>query len=176
MRCNNCHAVFDEHDMVRVREDYGETYYACPICGDSDVSETEECELCGVTFDPDDLTHGFCLDCLWNAIDYDVALKYMIQKDNGLGLVNFFLEEWFNSDSIKHTSTDLVTFFVALFGKLANQERDNIQYFNLNSKVKIEPSFLNACRTHILPSWPKLIDENADEFAEWYEEYRKESK
>ena len=167
MICKNCGGTFDAVDAVRVREDYGETYLTCPLCGDPDIDEGEECRICGREMDPYKLSDGFCMDCLWAAIDYDVALKYMLSEDDGLGLANFFLDEWFRADCINKTTQELTAFFAALYGRLASAERDLAKLF-----PKTPAPFLEAVRNHIMPGYPNDFDCFAQCFSEWYAEER----
>lgn len=165
MICHNCKTIFDRFDAVKVREDYGEFHYACPACGADDMSETDSCRVCHDEFDAEDLHNGFCMDCLWFAIDYDVALKYMLYEQDGLGLVNFFLDEWFNADCINKTTKELTAFFEALYGKLASAERDRAKLF-----PGIATPFIEALRNHIMPDYPNRFDSYARDFSEWYAE------
>lgn len=56
MKCNYCGKIFDECDRIKVREIHTETdptsveewtENLCPYCGNDDLEETFECEVCG---------------------------------------------------------------------------------------------------------------------------------
>lgn len=167
MICNNCGATFDEQDVVHYREDYGEIFSACPVCGDYDISDSAECVLCGEEMDPGDLREGFCLQCLWDEIDYDVALAYM-QDRQSLG--EFILNDWMGTDSkIGRTTPGFDKFTESVFKQNAHAEE--------TGEVLLggAKNFLRAARKHCLPYYPNGFGMEGGDFAEWYAEYRKEA-
>lgn len=168
MICNRCGRVFSAEDAVTVKESFGEVHPACPGCGADDMVRSAKCDVCGSDFDIDALPNYICIDCLWDAIDYDVALKYMLDNTpDGLELVNFFLVEWFHADPIQRTTPELTAFFTALFCKLAAAEREL-----LRPGWEKMAGFLMACRTHCLPRYPTDFQDGGYDFSDWYVSYR----
>lgn len=164
MICNNCGATFDPADISTYQEDYGELFHACPNCGSSDIEETESCELCGEELRCDELRSGFCLDCLWNAIDHETALAYMKDSDS---LADFMLNSWFGSNvRVISTTDDLNQHFEKVFRGLAQTEE-------LSKQFGISMVFLEACRYYCLPDYPEMFGVEGGEFAEWFSDYRK---
>ena len=67
--CRDCYCSFDEPDKASDYVPYGEgyadlKYCICPNCGSAEITEAAECEECGEAFPLDELTEGFCPDCL----------------------------------------------------------------------------------------------------------------
>ena len=158
MKCGNCGATFDPADIMYRREDYGEKIACCPNCGVSDLIETEECRLCGKEFEEDELREGFCLECLWNSITYDVALDYL--KYSG-ELAEFFLTGW-GCGKLEHSSVEFDTFLEETFKR-------NVALDKLNAQFGGNSDFLKECRYWILPDY-------GSEFAEWYADRLKKAK
>lgn len=121
MRCCNCYHTFRPDDVVLHKEYHGETVACCPSCGVSDIESTETCRVCCDDFTEDDIMFGFCLDCLWDAIDYDLALEYMISSKT---LVDFLLNDWYESQvEIEHCSDSLAALAVEQFRRLVADEK-----------------------------------------------------
>ena len=170
MYCFNCGKFFPDEDVVQRRD--GETalhIYCCPHCGVDDIGESEECSICGKEF-PEGETHsGVCLSCLWEAIDYDVALAYMKSRNNWLA--EFLLVDWFGASIDDHIGSTpaLDAFMEEAFRRLVADEKLRTAL----SKVE-KPKFLEACRVFCLPFY-----HNGDfgcegqTFAEWYAGYIK---
>lgn len=165
MRCENCGETFAPEDVVYHTEKHGfadgfaEKFACCPFCGSSDLIETEACDVCGKKFPDGDIESGYCLDCLWEAIDYDVALAYM--KFNNY-LTEFILEEWFGAVIYDMEVSDkLRAFLEETFLRLVANDK-------LLSNGK-GGEFLNKCRDYCLPYYG-IHEFGADgqEFAEWY--------
>lgn len=168
MRCCNCGSTFDEKDIVLRREDYGEYFECCPVCGVSDLVETEACLICGKEFEDGDLLEGYCLECLWNAIDYDVALEYM--KYAGT-LAEFMVECVFNA-KMKYSSLEFDSFLEETFKRIVADEKLMLSC----SKVE-EAKFLNECRAFCLPGYyNNRFGVDGFEFADWYSDVKKQEK
>ena len=121
MRCCNCYHTFSSDDVVYQNESHGETVACCPSCGVSDMESTSACRICCDDFTEDEIMFGFCLDCLWEAIDYDISLKYMMQ---GKTLVDFLLNDWYESRvDIDYCSDQLFAFSVEQFKRLVADEK-----------------------------------------------------
>lgn len=164
MICENCGARFDAEDRGHYTEAHGEVFACCPNCGSSDISDSERCAICGEEFDEEELREGFCLECLWNAIDYDTALAFMQYDDS---LTDFMLSEWLGAGSISASSYDLDKLLLEIYQKNAEQEKAAAPFSDVHP-------FLQACRTHCLPYYPKDWGMEGRDFAEWYAEHRKE--
>lgn len=157
--CNNCQNLFLRDDTVTVVEKHGERHWACPFCGSDDLTETEECIVCGVPDPPVDLSNGICINCLWDAIDYDIGLEYLTESGQ---IAAFFLHGWFHAGvEIKYSSTRLDAHFRSLYKNLAESET---QLFKLTGD---ERQFLNSVRYWLIPYYPNW-DTDASSFAEWY--------
>lgn len=158
MKCGNCGATFDPADVVYHREDYGEKIACCPVCGVSDLIETEECKLCGKEFEEDNLCEGFCLECLWNAIDYDIALDYLKETGN---LAEFFLERW-GCGKLEHSSVEFDAFLEETF-------RRSVANDKLEAQFGGSSLFLLELRYWFIPDHDKGdFGRFGCEFAEWY--------
>ena len=165
MKCGNCNAVFDELDVAHIREDYGEVFACCPNCGSSDIYETEECKLCGKEFDEDELRDGFCLECLWNAIDYDTALAFLEESDQ---LTEFMLTRM-GAGKLEHSSPEFDAFMAETF-------RREVANDKLTAHFVGETAFLKECRYWILPNYDNGDFGFGCEFAEWYADRLKKAK
>lgn len=169
MKCGNCGATFDPADILYRREDYGEKIACCPVCGVSDLIETEECKLCGKEFEEDDLCEGFCLECLWEAIDYDVALEYLKWREL---LADFMIGDIFGA-KLEYTSFEMNLFLEETFRRYAADEKLRTAW----KHSAIEPEFLIGCRNFILPYHYKgSIGIEGQYFAEWYADRLKQAK
>ena len=163
MFCYNCERAFPASELVQRRD--GETalhIYCCPHCGSDNVGEGEVCQICGRELAEGETSNGFCLSCLWEAIDYDVALAYMLDNDNGL--LKFLLGDWFGASFGEIVSTDaLDKFMQETYRRLVADEK--LRY----ATDKHAPmDFLTACRSFCLPEYPARFGSNGQEFAEWY--------
>lgn len=171
MYCFNCGRFFPDEDVVKRRD--GETalhIYCCPHCGVDDIGESEECAICGKEFVEGEISHGFCLGCLWEAIDYDVALAYM--KDHVNWLAEFILCDWFGASVDDHigTSDSLDAFLEETFRRLVADEKLRCAMCKLE-----EARFLEACRLFCLPYYHSgNFGLEGEQFAEWYAGRKKE--
>lgn len=160
MKCFNCGAIFDAEDIIRIREGSGEVRRGCPVCGADDMDETEPCRICGAEFTEEDLAYGFCLECLWNAIDYETALAYLKETDQ---LCEFLFKYWFNcSGSLTFISDEFRNHMEETFRRIAADEK---------RCSLTDPDFLNACRTMLLPKYPDYFGVDGTDFAGWYAEH-----
>lgn len=175
MYCYNCDKFFPDEDVAQRLD--GETALhinCCPHCGVDDIGESEKCEICGEEFPEGYTRHGFCLNCLWDAIDYDVALEY-IKNDCFGGLAQFILNDWFGASfeggAIMGGSSDsLNAFLEETFRRLVADEKLRCAMCKLG-----EARFLEACRLFCLPDYPSgNFGLEGQEFAEWYARRKKE--
>lgn len=172
MYCCNCGKFFPDEDVVQRRD--GETalhIYCCPHCGMDDIGESEECEICGEQFVDGETSHGFCLHCLWEAIDYDVALEYM-KGDDDIRLTEFILNDWFDGSLEGGVSDNLAQFLEETFRRLVADEKLRCAMCKLE-----QPKFLEACRLFCLPYYSNgNFGDEGEQFAEWYARRKKEAK
>ena len=164
MICNNCGATFDPADIAYYREDYGEVFAACPCCGVADIEETESCELCGEEFRDGDIRSGFCLDCLWAEISYDITLAYLKDTDS---LAEFMIEYIFDAGKVAHSSMDLDRHLEDTFKRMVVEDK-------LNTIIHVGPhDFLDRCKYYLLPDYDSgSFGVEGGEFAEWYADNR----
>ena len=158
MKCYNCGNIFDAAGIVRRREAHGEIISCCPICGASDMEETETCIICGKDIAEYETRQGFCLECLWDTLTYDRALAYM--KDRDL-LCDFLLSDWLEAGKVESISDKLRQHCEETFNRMVADD-----------KLLNRDNFLTACRYFILPSYPDDFGP-ADEggsYAEWLAE------
>lgn len=168
MICYNCGKTFHGNETVRKYDPETGATYCCPCCGDDNIGDSEECAVCGKDFAEGETSNGFCLSCLWEAIDYDVALAYMLDNDNGL--LKFLLGDWFGASFGEIVSTDaLDKFMQETYRRLVADEKIRTAV----SKSE-EPRFLEACRLFCLPHYYNGdFGIEGHEFAEWYAEQTK---
>ena len=172
MYCFNCGKTFHANEIVRKFDwDTGPSY-CCPFCGVDDIAETQECSICGEDFLEGEIYSGFCLGCLWEAIDYDVALAYMKGHENWLA--EFLLGDWFGAsfDDRIGSTPDLDAFLEETFQRLVADEKLRCAMCKLE-----EARFLEACRLFCLPFYPNGdFGAEGEQFAEWYAKRKKEAK
>lgn len=166
--CYNCGKFFPDDGIVQKRD--GETglhIYCCPHCGVDDIGDADTCSLCGKHFAVGDTREGFCLDCLWNAITYDVALAYMKDADC---LHEFFLTGW-GCGKLEHSSPEFNAFLEETFKRSVANDKLLACYGG-------KEDFLLECRYWILPYHDDgYFGTEGSEFAEWYFDYlKKEAK
>lgn len=166
--CYNCGRFFEDDEIVQCRD--GETalhIYCCPYCGVDDIGEAATCLMCDQNFHEDEVHEGFCLKCLWNEIDYDVALAYM---KHGAGWLASFIAEQVYGASIEHTSKEFDALMEEVFLRKVADEKLRLA----TSKVE-RAEFLDECRLFCLPYYyAGEFGCDGARFAEWYAEYRKE--
>ena len=82
----------------------GETFLVCPICGDS-PEEAYQCKDCGEWFTGEELTEGFCDNCLENIVNqyrYDIDRCISVCGDETQEIrISSFLASMFNEDQIE---------------------------------------------------------------------------
>jgi len=161
--CNNCGTFFSEYEVVEKKGELGETLMCCPICGVDDISETETCQMCEKEFTDGEVVEGYCLSCLWNAIDYSIALDYI--KSEGY-LAEFMIGEWFGGGKLEHSSPELDRHLEETFKRMVADD-----------KLLRKTEFLAACRLFCLPGWPRHeFGIEGQMFAEWYKDYTDKKK
>lgn len=155
MFCFNCERPFADDEVVQKRD--GETamhIYCCPHCGVDDIGESAVCAQCGKELPSDEINQGFCLECLWDSLDYDTALAYLMETDK---LCDFLLSDWLRAGKIDSVSPELKKHCEETFRRMT-----------ANDKLLGTDRFLVAVRYHILPYYPHNFGIDGSEFAEWY--------
>lgn len=171
MYCYNCGKFFPAEELVQRRD--GETalhIYCCPHCGIDDIGESEVCAICGTEFPEGETCSGFCLGCLWEAIEYDLALAYM--KGHVNWLAEFILCDWFGASVYDHigTSDSLDAFLEETFRRLVAYEK-----LRCVTQPDEPMKFLEACRLFCLPFYHNGdFGVEGEQFAEWYAQRKKE--
>lgn len=171
MYCYNCGQFFHEYEIVTRKGELGEPLNCCPRCGVDDIGETETCNGCGKEFVEGDTSSGYCLDCLWNAIDYDLMLEYL--KDEGL-LADFMVTFVFGAGVLKDSSPEFDAHLEETFKRMVANEK------LLSWGGNDWHYFLDQCREFCIPVRDKGFNHESRDFAEWYadhiEKARKEIK
>lgn len=157
MYCNNCRQFFSDYEIVTKKGELGEPLACCPFCGVDDLSDTVTCKGCGEDFLEDDLSSGFCIDCLWDSIDYDITLAYL--KDEGL-LAEFIVGFIFGADVPKRSSLSFDNFLEETFKRMV-----------ANDKLLGWHEFLDKCRDFCIPKKDNGFCSESNDFAEWYDDY-----
>ena len=170
MYCYNCDTFFPDADSVKKRD--GETamhILCCPHCGVDDIAESYVCKVCGGEFIEGDIASGYCLECLWNEIDYDTALEWMKQGKGWLS--DFLLNDWFGACIHGDSSDYLNSFLEETFRRIVADEK-----LSCAPTSVLEPSFLLRCRTFCLPRYRDDFGSDGREFAEWFAERKTEKR
>lgn len=169
MICYNCGKTFPAEDVVKQRDpETGLHIWCCPHCGQDDVDEGEICKICGKEFCEGETHAGFCVNCLWDEIDYDVTLAYI--KENKM-LAEFMIEYIWNAGAIKYSSSDLDEHLEETFRRMVANDK-------LSAAWGGKADFLEQCKFFCLPDYlDHSFGHGGSDFADWYEEYmgRKEA-
>lgn len=166
MYCFGCNTFFPDDEVVINDGDYGSKSCQCPRCGSDDIEKSETCKICGTEFVYDELANGFCLDCLWNAIDYETALEFMKDTDS---LGTFLVTVWYDAGRLEHSSIEFNRFLEETFRRLVANDK----FFVAMGLDKHD--FLDACRYFCLPDKDKNdFGMDGYSFADWF--YEKKSK
>ena len=170
MYCYNCDTFFSDSDAVKKRD--GETalhILCCPHCGVDDIGESSVCKACGKEFTEDEIADGYCLKCLWNAIDYDTALEWM--KNGADCLAEFMLNDVYDASMNGYSSRNLDAFLEESFRRLVADEK-----LRCAMSSSIEPEFLIKCRYFCLTRYSVDFGHDGREFAEWFAVRKKEKR
>ena len=158
MYCYNCGEFFHEDDRIVTKNCNGETVGCCPHCGSDDIGESDQCKMCGSEFVADDLAYGYCIECLWNEIDYDMTLEYLKSEH----LVSEFVIEYILGGKLDHASDDLDRFCEEAFRRMIAED-----------KILRQHDFLDKCRYFCIPERDKgSFFKGGYNYAGWYDEYR----
>lgn len=161
MYCYNCEKTFDADEIVqKLDRETGELLLCCPHCGVDDIADTKTCSVCGREDCVDGEIHsGICLDCLWDAITYDVALEFMVETNT---LHRFLLEDWLLGGDATGLSVSI---------KLSLFLQETFKRFKANDLIMDRKDFLEACKLFCLPNYPSSFGIEGGAFAEWYEDH-----
>ena len=107
--CTNCGSVYEEEEVRRKRYDeelhYTEVYYKCHHCGDDELVEATECEICGEYF-YDEEGLGICEECFEKNETVETALEYGAEREESVAINGAFYavytEEEINAILTKH--------------------------------------------------------------------------
>ena len=147
--CTECKNIFDYGEEKRWTEPHGEPLSGCPVCGGAYV-EAEKCRFCFGEFLEDDLTNGYCDDCLRENITYDNFWLYITYR----GLVaDFMFARLFKSDVPAYVSPEFKNMMDLVYHLFANYERR----FRKDDLMKL-------CESYVFDN-----DVNKYDFAEWLE-------
>lgn len=173
MYCHECGRFFPAADVVEHYDRFtGAHESCCPYCGETDIVESEECSDCGKEYVYSEISHGFCLKCLWNAIDYDVAFAYMMASIDGVA--DFILNCWFGGDLSGSVTERLEAFIEETFRRLVANER---LMQTIYPGYKTDKPFLAACRKFCLPDYDDgIFGLDGHNFAAWYAKHGKDVK
>lgn len=171
MYCYNCGKTFHPNEIVRDVDPDSGPMYCCPYCGVNDIADTEECDICGKEIVEGEISHGFCLSCLWNEIDYFTALDYMKSKKGYLS--QFIIQDWFGA-VLEETSDNLDKFLEETFRRLVADEKLSVAVHQEPKLTTPSEPFLTACRFFCLPYYANGdFGVEGDQFAEWFKKYTK---
>lgn len=84
-RCNDCESEFEKprhlFEFVGEVEKRGiQVFHFCPVCGEDDIAEMENCELCGTDIPPKD---DYCLPCQAMVSEWMQDAIKQIKTDTG---------------------------------------------------------------------------------------------
>lgn len=160
MYCYHCDRFFDESELVQQRDpSVGYHVYVCPYCGSDDLGESDTCVSCDEDFIEGEISNGYCLECLRNAITYDLAFQYMNDKNC---LAEFMLEYWFETGKLESSSMKFDLFLSFLYQQLEDEDAQRIRGGH-------KALFYEACVEFCLPNHESgNFSAEAQQFAEWY--------
>ena len=148
--CTECKNIFDEGEEKRWTEPHGEPMSGCPICGGAYV-EAEHCRHCYGDFLEDDLTCGYCDECINELLTYERFWAYISDRDL---VADFMFSRLFKSDVPKYIAPELVNMLDLAFHALASYER----------RFR-KDDFMKLCEAYVFDD-----ETNKYDFAEWLEQ------
>ena len=155
-KCLECGHIFDEGEARSWTESWGESFTGCPCCGGA-FERTTYCTNCDGEFLDEELYDGWCIECLTEEIDYDTALKYML--DDGLYMFHLFMfEKVFKMRLPDEVSTEM-----------SNHLQETFRRLKANDLITDSTEFLALIRWYILED---DNDYGRINFAEWLNEER----
>ena len=92
--CLECGITFTDEEIKRWTEAHGETMSGCPKCLGG-FTHAERCGCCGEYFPDGTIFDGLCRECLSLTVNYDTALKFMLDTDDYFDL--FMFETWLDT-------------------------------------------------------------------------------
>lgn len=153
--CKCCSVTFEDDEIIVDCDRETGSEYKCPHCGSDDFEDASYCVLCNEWHTEHQVESGFCLKCLYNAIDYNVAHDFMRSHD---GWLSQFLISLNGEEVLYHP----------------NAEYDNALegVFRFKISIDYDKSFLRACREFCLPEYAhSQFGCDGAQFAKWYEHY-----
>lgn len=121
--CVECGRIMEDYSSWT--EPHGEDMCGCSRCG-GEVEEAQECAICGEYHLEDDLTNGICKSCYEKQFDYEIALKYLIEKRL---LRNFFLVWYWQvaSDTTDDESEELDNMLISIFKAKVQEDKQTFR-------------------------------------------------
>ncbi len=107
LKCNYCGSIIED-DELRIHREYMGECHGTPAydtfqdncsCG-GDYEEARQCNGCGEWFLDDELTNGYCQDCLEEEMTYENAIKCGSENEESVA-INGFLASCFDSSEIE---------------------------------------------------------------------------
>lgn len=150
--CGDCGKLFEE--PKEWSQNHGEPHLTerwsgCPDCGGG-FEEAYHCKQCYNEFMKDDLTEGYCEECLkeiFDNITYETALKYLIEKDL---MVEFMYNYYYGVDVVISPVSDEL-------------EQDTIDQFK-----RKQLSDIISKKNTFLKSVISFIKDDTDDYLEYF--------
>lgn len=168
VKCTDCGYVFDSEDAANVRQKHwaggeyigSESFVGCPRCG-GNFEDAVSCCKCGEGFTKDELSDGWCNECLRETINYESFFEYCEANKDEQYLDIFVMSELLGGmDCPKNVSDE--------FHKLMIEEyKRKVKFINDYEKAFGKPSlhnFLAACIRFIMDDDGSIGREN---YADW---------
>lgn len=117
--CTQCNHIFEEGEQKVIKENQSEcfgfpayeSYTVCPMC-EGEYEEAVRCSICDEYHLEKDLTNGICDNCLDKEVDYDKALKFLLDTEE---LKSFVFEFFFTTshfgDELEKAITEELTWW-----------------------------------------------------------------
>ena len=109
-KCVSCGHIFEDGEQAEWEEKHGldtppyENFSGCPLCR-GEYEETVKCKCCGADFLEEELTSGFCDDCVGELKEqyrYNPQKCYELSKDETAKVeINYFLSCMFTEKQIE---------------------------------------------------------------------------
>lgn len=100
--CESCGEIFDESAFKTDYEPHGEPIGVCPMCGSSFLKDAKFCRECHEQYDEDDLTCGWCDDCIQEKITLASFLEFGLSEcddEEPSIFEQFMYEQWLGMES-----------------------------------------------------------------------------
>lgn len=119
--CKSCGAIFDDGDSVVIKdyecEFWGhrvhETWAGCPECGSTDLTDADQCKVCGDYFAPGEIGGHVC-DCCAEELrdtyknDFETCYHLCEDEPKEGAKINGFLRSMFSDSEIEQILLDFL--------------------------------------------------------------------